>query len=133
MKILYWIFSSVFKNITSKTKTNLDDILLKHLQKPLTNLVVIGAYYLSVSYLYFDKNIEIENIKNIKLNPNEYLFHAGTTEYGRKIYAIGGRVLNFVSVSDDFNEAKKNVLKNISNLHWHGGFHRKDIGHKVTK
>ena len=59
VKILYWIFSSVFKNITSKTKTNLDDILLKHLQKPLTNLVVIGAYYFSVSYLHFDKNIEI--------------------------------------------------------------------------
>ena len=58
VKILYWIFSSVFKNITSKTKTNLDDILLKNLQKPLTNLVVIGAYYFSVSYLHFDKNIE---------------------------------------------------------------------------
>ena len=59
VKILYWIFSSVFKNLTSKTKTNLDDILVKNLQKPLTNLVVIGAYYFSVSYLHFDKNIEI--------------------------------------------------------------------------
>ena len=59
VRILYWIFSSVFKNITSKTKTNLDDILVKNLQKPLTNLVVIGAYYFSVSYLHFDNNIEI--------------------------------------------------------------------------
>ena len=59
VKILYWIFSSVFKNLTSKTKTNLDDILVKNLQKPLTNLVVIGAYYFSISYLHFDKNIEI--------------------------------------------------------------------------
>ena len=59
VKMLYWIFSSVFKNLTSKTKTNLDDILVKNLQKPLTNLVVIGAYYFSVSYLHFDKNIEI--------------------------------------------------------------------------
>ena len=59
VKILYWIFSSVFKNLTSKTKTNLDDILVKNLQKPFTNLVVIGAYYYSVSYLHFDKNIEI--------------------------------------------------------------------------
>ncbi|MDG1690268.1 MAG: hypothetical protein P8I02_05800, partial [Flavobacteriales bacterium] len=32
VKILYWIFSSVFKNLTIKTKTNLDDILLKNLQ-----------------------------------------------------------------------------------------------------
>ena len=59
VKILYWIFSTVFKNLTSKTKTNLDDVLVKNLQKPLINLVVIGAYYFSVSYLHFDKNIEI--------------------------------------------------------------------------
>ena len=30
VKILYWIFSSVFNNLTNKTKTNLDDILLKN-------------------------------------------------------------------------------------------------------
>jgi len=59
VKILYWVFSTVFKNLTSKTKTNLDDVLVKNLQKPLINLVVIGAYYFSVSYLHFDKNIEI--------------------------------------------------------------------------
>ena len=51
-------FFFIFKNLTSKTKTNLDDILVKDLQKPLTNLVVIGAYYYSLSYLHFDKNIE---------------------------------------------------------------------------
>ena len=59
VKILYWIFSYIFKNLTSKTKTNLDDILVKNLKKPLTNLVVISAYYYSLSYLHFDKNIEI--------------------------------------------------------------------------
>ena len=59
VKILYWIFSSVFKNITNKTKTNLDDILLKNLQKPLTNLVVISAYYFVISYLHFEQNIEL--------------------------------------------------------------------------
>ena len=54
VKIIYWVFSSVFKNLTNKTKTNLDDILVKNLQKPLTNLVLIGAYYFAVSYLSFE-------------------------------------------------------------------------------
>ena len=46
----------------------------------------------------FKKNIEIKDIKSINLNKNEYLFHAGTLKKNKKIYAIGGRVLNFVSL-----------------------------------
>ena len=61
------------------------------------------------------------------------MFHAGTIMKNEKIYAVGGRVLNFVSVSEDFNLAKKNIINNINNLNWHGGFYRKDIGYKVLK
>ena len=50
-----------------------------------------------------------------------------------KIYAIGGRVLNFVSISDDFKLAKNNIMKNLDKLNWSGGFYRKDIGYKVLK
>ena len=50
-----------------------------------------------------------------------------------KYYAIGGRVLNFVSISDDFKKAKKNIIKNLEKLNWSGGFYRKDIGYKVIK
>jgi phosphoribosylamine---glycine ligase len=81
----------------------------------------------------FEKNIEIANIRNIKLNNNEYLFHAGTLKKDKKVYAIGGRVLNFVSLSDNFNDAKKNISKNLDKLNWSGGFYRKDIGYKVIK
>ena len=81
----------------------------------------------------YKKNIEIENLKNIKLNNDDHIFHAGTLVKNEKIYAIGGRVLNFVTLSNDFKEAKKNILKNISTLNWSGGFYRKDIGYKVIK
>ncbi len=81
----------------------------------------------------YKKNIEIENLKNIKLNNDDHVFHAGTLVKNEKIYAIGGRVLNFVTLSNDFKEAKKNILKNISTLNWSGGFYRKDIGYKVIK
>ena len=79
----------------------------------------------------FEKNIEIENIKKIKLNSGEYLFHAGTFKKNEKIYAVGGRVLNFVSVSNNFGAARKIVTKNLDILDWSGGFYRKDIGYKV--
>ena len=81
----------------------------------------------------FNQNVEINNIKNINLNSNEHLFHAGTVKKNEKIYAVGGRVLNFVSLSDEFNDAKKDIMKNLTKLNWSGGFYRKDIGHKVIK
>ena len=40
-----------------------------------------------------------------------FLFHAGTKKKIIKFYAVGGRVLNFVSLSDDFKKAKKNIIK----------------------
>ncbi len=82
---------------------------------------------------FFKKNIEIENLKNIKLSEDDYMFHAGTLDKNGKIYAVGGRVLNFVSLSNDFKEAKKNIFKNINTLNWSNGFHRRDIGYRVIK
>ena len=67
----------------------------------------------------------------MKLDNNNHLFHAGTKIENKKIYAIGGRVLNFVSLSDNFAAAKNNIIKNISELGWTSGFYRKDIGYKV--
>ena len=51
----------------------------------------------------------------------------------KRIYAVGGRVLNFVSISEDFSKARNEILKNINKLNWSGGFYRKDIGYKVIK
>ena len=81
----------------------------------------------------FKKNIQINNLNNIKLNLDNYMFHAGTIKKNEKILAVGGRVLNFVSLSNDFKLAKKNVEENLTKLNWTGGFFRKDIGHKVIE
>jgi phosphoribosylamine--glycine ligase len=43
----------------------------------------------------FQKNVVIENLDNIKLNTNEYLFHAGTLNRDEKIYAIGWTSFKF--------------------------------------
>ena len=81
----------------------------------------------------FKKNIEIVNLDKIKLNKNDYLFHAGTEINNGKIFAIGGRVLNFVTLSDNFKSAKNIIYKNLNELNWTGGFYRKDIGFKVIE
>ena len=47
-----------------------------------------------------NKNVEISNIDKIVLSDNEFLFHAGTKKIEDKIFSNGGRVLNFVSISD---------------------------------
>ncbi len=50
-----------------------------------------------------------------------------------KFYAIGGRVINFVSISNDFGSAKEKIVLKLKELNWDGGFYRKDIGYKVIK
>ena len=80
----------------------------------------------------FKKNIEIKNIEKIILDNDNYLFHAGTIDKDNKILSNGGRVLNFVSLSENFSETKKNVYNNLKILDWSEGYYRRDIGFKVT-
>ena len=59
------------------------------------------------------------------------MFHAGTKKENDKIYATGGRVLNFISLSDNFLKARNEVHQCLIKLDWNDGFYRKDIGFKV--
>jgi phosphoribosylamine--glycine ligase len=79
----------------------------------------------------YQKNILISNIESLNLEKNNFIFHAGTKRENDKIYAIGGRVLNFISLSDDFLQAREKVHQCINKLDWSGGFYRRDIGFKV--
>ena len=79
----------------------------------------------------FEKNLLIENLNKVKLAKNEYCYHAGTSLDNDKIYATGGRVLNFVCLSENFSLARTQIINSIESLNWKGGFYRKDIGYKV--
>ena len=79
----------------------------------------------------YEKNIEIQNFNSLVLDEKNFLFHAGTTKKDEKILAVGGRVLNFVSISSSLYDAREKIHKNLERLNWKAGFYRKDIAYKV--
>ena len=79
----------------------------------------------------FKNEIEIKNLKKMNLKENEFIFHAGTKFFNNQVLSNGGRVLNFVIRSKEFNESRNKIFKLIDRLDWKDGFFRKDIGYKV--
>ena len=79
----------------------------------------------------YKNNIEIKNLEKIKLEENEFIFHAGTQKVGDKIYSNGGRVLNLVIKSNNFKENRDKIINLINQINWGDGFYRKDIGYRV--
>ena len=127
------------QTILPKLKTNLSGILLACCEGRLDKLEINWLNKKSLCVVVcskgypedFNKNIEIENINKVNLKEDDFLFHAGTVNKNDKTYAVGGRVLNFVSLSENLRLARKNIMQNLEKLNWSGGFYRKDIGYKV--
>ncbi len=125
--ILPKLKTDLYDILVSCCKQKLNETNIEWLNKKSICIVVCSKGYPDL----YEKNIEVKNLDKINLDNHNYLFHAGTKIENNKIYAIGGRVFNFVSISDDFANAKNNIINNISKLDWKFGFFRKDIGYKV--
>ena len=129
------------QTILPKLKTDLFDIIIAATDGKLDNLKIEWEDLKSLCVVVcskgypdeFKKNIKLENIKKVHENKHNYLFHAGTKKQNNSVYATGGRVLNFVSTSNDFSEARINIFENINKLNWSNGYYRRDIGYKVIK
>ena len=127
------------QTILPKLKTDLAEIFLACCDEKLANTQIEWIDKKSLCVVLcsngypdkYKKNIEINNIEKINKDDENYLFHAGTKIVDKKLYAVGGRVLNFVSLSENFFTSRKNIHKNINKLNWPYGFYRKDIGYKV--
>jgi phosphoribosylamine--glycine ligase len=127
------------QTILPKLKTDLVDILkaccnnkLADMNIEWTNKKSLCVVLCSKGYPdTYQKNVLINNLENFTLDENNFIFHAGTKKENNKIYATGGRVLNFISLSDDFLKARNEIHEYIKKLDWNGGFYRKDIGFKV--
>ena len=125
--ILPRLKSDLVKIINSCCDETLDKTLIEWEDKKSLCVVLCAKGYPDS----FQKGTEIPNLSNILLDTGDYLFHAGTKKKDNKIIVNGGRVLNFVSVSNEFKTAREKVHKIIEKVNWTDGFYRKDIGYKV--
>ena len=125
--ILPRLKSDLVKIINSCCDETLDKTLIEWEDKKSLCVVLCAKGYPDS----FQKGTEIPKLSNILLDTNDYLFHAGTKKKDNKIIVNGGRVLNFVSVSNEFKTAREKVHKIIEKVNWTDGFYRKDIGYKV--
>ena len=114
--------------IDCATKNKLNSLKIKWSKKNSISIVLCAKGYPSKDYV---KDSEIKNLPNILTDENNQIFHAGTYEKNNKIYSCGGRVLNFVSSSENLIEARRKSLSNINKINWLDGFCRKDIGWKT--
>ena len=125
--ILPRLKSDLVKIINSCCDETLDKTLIEWEDKKSLCVVLCAKGYPDS----FQKGTEIPKLSNILLDTSDYLFHAGTKKKDNKIIVNGGRVLNFVSVSNEFKTAREKVHKTIEKVNWTDGFYRKDIGYKV--
>ena len=115
------------KLINACVNKNLNSINLEwHHDKSLCIVLCSKGYPES-----YENNIEIQNLNKVKLNKNEFIFHAGTKKEKDKILSNGGRVLNFVIRSNNFKNNRETAIKLINKINWENGFFRRDIGYKV--
>ena len=127
------------QTILPKLKTDINEIFLACCEEELNNVNIEWTDKKSLCIVVcskgypeeFKKNIEIKNLSKIKLDQDEYLFHAGTIDKESRVFAVGGRVLNFISLSENLTSARDKVINKIDKLNWDEGFYRKDIGYKV--
>ena len=127
------------QTILPKLKTDLAEIIDSCCNKKLADINIEWTNKKSLCVVLcskgypdtYQKNVLIKNLENLSLDKNNFIFHAGTKKENDKFFATGGRVLNFISLSDDFLKARNEVHQCIEKLDWNGGFYRRDIGYKV--
>ena len=127
------------QTILPKLKTDLTEILLASVNYGLSSIDIEWHDYKSLCVVlcskgYPDKyknNIMIKNLVDLTISKNEFIFHAGTKMIDNKIHSNGGRVLNFVVLSDDFKKSRNRALELIKKVNWSNGFCRNDIGFKA--
>ena len=125
--ILPRLKSDLFEIILGCCTENLQNINIEWHNKKSLCVVLCSKGYPDK----FEKKIIIKDIKKINLKKNEYIYHAGTIKDKEQIYSNGGRVLNFITVSEEFKESRENTIRLINQLNWPNGFFRNDIGYKV--
>ncbi len=125
-----------------RLKNNLVDLILSTFKKKLNKQKISwiknpGITIVAASKGYpgkFQNYKEIKNLKKIKYNNSQQLFHAATIKNKNgKILSNGGRVLNSTVVASNLLGARKKALRILDNIKWKNKYYRRDIGYRAIK
>ena len=125
--ILPKLKTDFFKIIEAAVNTRLKNFIIRWDKKKSLGIVLCSKGYPK----NYKNNLLIKNLNKIKLNKDEFIFHAGTIKRKNNIFSNGGRVLNFIVKSNSFLKCRNKAENLIKKLNWKNGFYRKDIGFKV--
>ena len=125
--ILPLLKSDLLELIIACCKSKLKKINIKWKNKKSLCVVLCSKGYPEK----FKNNLKICKINELKSIKNNLIFHAGTKVKQDTVYSTGGRVLNFVSINNNFSNSRKQSIASIKRINWKNGFYRSDIGYKT--
>ncbi len=79
----------------------------------------------------YTKGMPITGLKNAGRMRDVVVFHAGTSEKGKKVVASGGRVLGVTALGETIDKAISKAYLAVSKIKWKKCYYRKDIGKKA--
>jgi phosphoribosylamine--glycine ligase len=80
----------------------------------------------------YEKGFPIQGLETAKGQQDVVVFHAGTAFNEQKqVVAAGGRVLAVTALGENLKTAHERVYQAVSQIHFEGGFCRRDIGQKA--
>ena len=126
--------------IMPRLKTDLFKIISLSLKNKLRNLKIIWKKKKCMTIVVCSKGYpgnykknKVLNLSKVKNKKNSFLIHAGTKKIENKIYTNGGRVLNIVSLGNNYKKIRNNIFQTIKKINWRESFFRRDIGWRVIK
>ena len=120
--------TDLFKIISFSLKNKLRNLKIIWKKKKCMTIVVCSKGYPG----NYKKN-KFLNLSKVKNKKDLFLIHAGTKKIENKIYTNGGRVLNIVSLGNNYKKIRNNIFQTIKKINWRESFFRRDIGWRVIK
>jgi phosphoribosylamine---glycine ligase len=80
----------------------------------------------------YQKGSEIKGLDRAAKVEGVEIFHAGTRQEGKRVLAVGGRVLNVTALAPTIEEARARAYRAVDLIDWPGGFCRRDIAWRAV-
>ncbi|HNX69583.1 MAG TPA: phosphoribosylamine--glycine ligase [Candidatus Omnitrophota bacterium] len=82
----------------------------------------------------YEKGFPIHGLDSAKHKEDILIFHAGTAwNAAKQVVTAGGRVLAVTALGENLKAAHDRAYQAVSQIHFDGGFSRRDIGYKAIE